>query len=145
MLSQMEAMLSNPAMGPMMRSMMSDPAVIGQMLDADPALRAMAEANPGMREMLQNPETLARMSDPETLRNNLRMMQQMRGAGIGAPGFGGFGAAPPGPATPPEEMYASQLAQMKDMGFFDEAQNIRVLQQCMGNVSAAIERLLAGP
>jgi ubiquilin len=42
-------------------------------------------------------------------------------------------------------MYASQLAQMKDMGFFDEAQNIRVLQQCMGNVSAAIERLLAGP
>ena len=49
------------------------------MLDSDPALRAMAEANPGMREMLQNPETLARMSDPETLRNNLRMMQQMRG------------------------------------------------------------------
>ena len=146
MLSQMEAMLSNPAMGPMMRSMMSDPAVIGQMLDSDPALRAMAEANPGMREMLQNPETLARMSDPETLRNNLRMMQQMRGAGIGVPGMGGFGAAPlSGPATPPEEMYASQLAQMKDMGFFDEAQNIRVLQQCMGNVSAAIERLLAGP
>ena len=57
-----------------------------------------------------------------------------------------LGAAPlSGPATPPEEMYASQLAQMKDMGFFDEAQNIRVLQQCMGNVSAAIERLLAGP
>ena len=109
------------------------------------SLGAPAEANPGMREMLQNPETLARMSDPETLRNNLRMMQQMRGAGIGAPGMGGFGAAPPGPATPPEEMYASQLAQMKDMGFFDEAQNIRVLQQCMGNVSAAIERLLAGP
>ena len=146
MLSQMEAMLANPAMGPMMRSMMSDPAVIGQMLDADPALRAMAEANPGMREMLQNPEMLRRMSDPETLRNNLRAMRQM---GMGTPGFGGgagggFGASPD-PATPPEEMYASQLAQMKDMGFYDEAQNIRVLQQCMGNVSAAIERLLAGP
>ena len=149
MLSQMEAMLANPAMGPMMRSMMSDPAVIGQMLDADPALRAMTAANPGMREMLQNPEMLRRMSDPETLRNNLRMMQQMQQMGMGAPGMaggpaGGFGAAP-GSAAPPEEMYASQLAQMKDMGFFDEAQNIRVLQQCMGNVSAAIERLLAGP
>ena len=39
-------------------------------------------------------------------------------------------------------MYASQLHQLKDMGFFDEAQNIRVLQATQGNVSAAIERLL---
>ncbi len=154
MLSQMEAMLSNPAMGPMMRSMMSDPTVIRQMLDSDPALRAMAEANPGMREMLQNPEVLRRMSDPETLRTNLRMMQQMQSMGMGLPGMGGapaggfgggFGGGAAASATPPEELYASQLAQMKDMGFFDEAQNIRVLQQCMGNVSAAIERLLAGP
>jgi ubiquilin len=154
MLSQMEAMLSNPAMGPMMRSMMSDPTVIRQMLDSDPALRAMAEANPGMREMLQNPDVLRRMSDPETLRTNLRMMQQMQSMGMGLPGLGGapaggfgggFGGGAAASATPPEELYASQLAQMKDMGFFDEAQNIRVLQQCMGNVSAAIERLLAGP
>jgi ubiquilin len=40
-------------------------------------------------------------------------------------------------------LYASQLAQLKDMGFFDEAQNIRALQATMGNVSAAIERLLS--
>ena len=35
-----------------------------------------------------------------------------------------------------------QLQQLKDMGFFDEAQNIRALQATFGNVSAAIERLL---
>ena len=45
-------------------------------------------------------------------------------------------------ARPPEEAYASQLQQLKDMGFFDEAQNIRALQATFGNVSAAIERLL---
>jgi ubiquilin len=49
---------------------------------------------------------------------------------------------PAADSRPPEEAYASQLQQLKDMGFFDEAQNIRALQATFGNVSAAIERLL---
>ena len=69
------------------------------------------------------------------------------GAGVGAgAGVGGAGGAPAGAGAastePPETVYASQLQQLKDMGFFDEAQNIRALQATMGNVSAAIERLL---
>jgi ubiquilin len=165
MMSQMERMLSDPAMRAMMQSMMSNPDVISQMFDTDPTLRAMAEAHPGFRETLRNPEVLRQMSDPDTMRTNMRMMQQMqRMGGMGglmgglmgdpsgtngvSPGAGGFGAPSVGgqnTSIPSAELYATQLQQMKDMGFFDEAQNIWVLQQCMGNVSAAIERLLTGP
>lgn len=39
--------------------------------------------------------------------------------------------------------FASQLTQMKEMGFYDEAANIAALSATGGNVSAAIERLLS--
>ena len=163
MLTQMEQMLDNPVMSQMMQQMMSNPQVFQNMIDTDPQLRQMADANPGMREMLQNPEVVRQMTNPETLRSQLQMMRTMQGMGMGGPmglgsmgmgmrGMGGgapmgsqSGGVPRQPTRPPEELYASQLQQMKDMGFFDEAQNIRVLTQCMGNVSAAIERLLAAP
>ena len=48
---------------------------------------------------------------------------------------------PPPPANP-REAYASQLEQMKGMGFYDEAANLQALTATQGNVSAAVERLL---
>ena len=173
MLSQFEQMLSNPAMQQMMTSMMSDPRMMEQMLGSDPRARAALDANPELRSRLTDPEFLRRMSDPANIRAMVQMqraMAQLQSSGLGGgmgmgmgsgpgPGMdpfaammgGGFGGGMgpgPGPAAstePPETLYASQLAQLKDMGFFDEAQNIRALQATMGNVSAAIERLLSGP
>ena len=163
MMSQMESILSNPAMANMMQSMMSNPAVMQQMIDSDPRMRAMLDAAPGMREQLTNPEFLRQMTNPDNLRAMMQMqraMTQLQGNGVmpgmGMPGAGGGGAGAANPfaalmggaanpvadARPPEEAYASQLQQLKDMGFFDEAQNIRALQATFGNVSAAIERLL---
>ncbi|KUF93870.1 DNA polymerase kappa [Phytophthora nicotianae] len=63
----------------------------------------------------------------------------------GLPGSG-FGAAstPAAPAGNPEEIYASQLTQLNDMGFSDRDRNIRALQATFGNVQAAVDRLLSG-
>lgn len=47
--------------------------------------------------------------------------------------------------VPPEELYASQLAQLQEMGFFDTQENIRALVATAGNVHAAVERLLGNP
>ena len=44
--------------------------------------------------------------------------------------------------VPPEELYATQLAQLQEMGFFDTQENIRALWATAGNVHAAVERLL---
>mmetsp|Transcript_8905 Transcript_8905/g.16054 ORF Transcript_8905/g.16054 Transcript_8905/m.16054 type:complete len:540 (-) Transcript_8905:1173-2792(-) len=56
--------------------------------------------------------------------------------------------ARPAPAAAPlsqeqlEQMYASQLQQLRDMGFIDTSMCIRALQTSGGNVNLAVERLL---
>ncbi len=45
-------------------------------------------------------------------------MQMMNGGGAG--GAGGFPNAAPADTRPPREKYASELQQLKEMGFTDE-------------------------
>jgi ubiquilin len=45
-------------------------------------------------------------------------------------------------SVPPEELYAAQLTQLREMGFIDTAENIQALVATAGNVHAAVERLL---
>jgi ubiquilin len=47
-----------------------------------------------------------------------------------------------GSVVAPEELYATQLSQLQEMGFFDTQENIRALRATAGNVHAAVERLL---
>ncbi len=42
----------------------------------------------------------------------------------------------------PEQLYASQLSQLQEMGFLDPQENVRALVAVGGNVNAAVERLL---
>jgi ubiquilin len=140
-----------------MENVMSNPQMMEAMLGSHPEARRAMEANPQLRETLTNPDFMRQMMNPE----NLRAMAQMQQAfntlqgnnafgggdlgGLGAAfGGGAFGGAPPAPAGPPEEVYATQLSQLNDMGFFDAAENIRALQATGGNVHAAVERLLSG-
>lgn len=43
---------------------------------------------------------------------------------------------------PSEQLYATQLSQLQEMGFFDTQENIRALIATSGNVHAAVQRLL---
>jgi ubiquilin len=45
-------------------------------------------------------------------------------------------------AMPPEELYATQLVKLQEMGFFDTQDNIQALAATAGNVHATVERLL---
>merc|ERR1712183_1107164 len=47
------------------------------------------------------------------------------------------------PDQPPEERFASQLDQLASMGFVDRQANIQALIATMGDVNAAVERLLS--
>jgi len=40
-----------------------------------------------------------------------------------------------------EQLYATQLSQLQEMGFFDTQENIRALVATSGDVHAAIQRL----
>ncbi|KAG5188706.1 hypothetical protein JKP88DRAFT_234129 [Tribonema minus] len=186
-------MMQNPMAQDMIRQMTSNPAVVEQMLNMNPQLRAMVDAQPGMRQQL--PQLLSGMSDPANLQAMIQMQQsmaQLQRAGImppipgmppmpgapaaatpGAPpaaaggldfsallaghGVGmppGSGAAvppawlaaaqPPPPPANPAEAYAAQLAQLRAMGFSDDAASLRALVDARGNVNAAVERLIGG-
>jgi ubiquilin len=76
---------------------------------------------------------------PETMQQAMALLQ---GSGMGD--LGGFGATPPPPVDnrPPEEIYASQLRQLNDMGFFDFERNVQALRRSGGSVQGAINQLL---
>jgi ubiquilin len=69
---------------------------------------------------------------------NPQMMAQMEA-------MMGGGAQPTATATadarPPSEKYASELAQIKEMGFNDDELILQMLVQTNGNVNLALERL----
>lgn len=49
----------------------------------------------------------------------------------------------PADARPPREKYASQLQQIKDMGFNDEEVILQMLEKTGGNVNLALENLFS--
>ncbi|XWS40283.1 hypothetical protein CRYUN_Cryun18bG0127500 [Craigia yunnanensis] len=169
--SQLTQLLQNPAISQMTQSIASNPQYMNQILNLNPQLRGMFDSNPQLRDMMQNPEVLRQMFSPETMQQMLALQQSLlsqlnrqqstqdsaqTGATTGAPGtanlellmnmFGGLGAGSPSvpnqPDVPPEELYATQLSQLQEMGFYDTQENIQALRATAGNVHAAVERLL---
>ena len=67
------------------------------------------------------------------------MLQQMMGGAGGFPGAAATQA--PADTRPPREKYAEQLQQVKEMGFHDEEQILKALEECNGNVQLAIEKI----
>ncbi|KAI3834323.1 hypothetical protein MKX03_030130 [Papaver bracteatum] len=170
--SQMNQLMQNPAVAQITQSLLSDPQYMNQILGLNPQLRSMVDSNPQIREMMQNPELLRQLFSPATTQEDLPLQQELTrllgqhsardsgltGGAAGTPNnmgldllmnmFGGLGASglnvPSTANVPPEELYATQLSQLQEMGFFDTQENIRALRATSGNVNAAVERLLGG-
>jgi ubiquilin len=58
-----------------MQQMMQDPAAVDMMINSNPQLRAMLDAQPGMREQL--PTMMQSMSDPATMNAVMQMQQNI--------------------------------------------------------------------
>nr|CAB3502123.1 unnamed protein product [Digitaria exilis] len=167
--SLLSQVLQNPTMMQMMQNIMSNPQSMNQLLNMNPNVRNMMESNTQVRDMLQNPEFLRQLTSPETLQQLISFQQSLMSqlgqqqagqertqSGTGAGNvnlntlmnmFSGLGAGgglgvPNAPNVPPEELYATQLSQLQEMGFFDTQENLRALIATAGNVHAAVERLL---
>lgn len=159
----MQQMLQNPAISQMMQGLLSNPQYINQLMDLQPHLQTMLNSNPQFREMLQSPEFLRQISSPENLMQMLQLQRAIlphlnNQEGQNNGGFatlnnldlntllGALGGAPAMTpevtSVPPEQLYASQLSHLQDMGFVDVQANIQALRATGGNVHAAVERLL---
>ncbi|KAM7516027.1 hypothetical protein LguiA_005610 [Lonicera macranthoides] len=172
--SSLNQFMQNPAVSQMMQSLLSNPQYMNQILGLNPQMQNMLDANPQLREMMQNPQFVRQLTSPETIQQMMSLRQALQPLlgrqqsgevpvqNVGGPGalnnmgletlmnmFGGLGIgglnAPNQSNVPPEELYATQLAQLQEMGFFDAQENIRALTATAGNVHAAVERLLGNP
>ncbi|KAF5798513.1 putative Ubiquitin-like domain, Heat shock chaperonin-binding, UBA-like superfamily, ubiquilin [Helianthus annuus] len=170
-LGSMSQLMQNPAITQMMQSLLSNPQYMNQILGLNPQMRSMLESNPQLRDMMQNPDFIRQLTSPETMQQMMALQQSLfsglgrqqptgdagqTGGATGAPSnlnldmlmnmFGGLGAGsfgtPNNSNVPPEELYATQLAQLQEMGFFDARENLQALTATRGNVHAAVERLL---
>jgi len=81
------AMMQQPGMMEAVAGMMSNPAMMSMMENSNPALKSMLDSNPGMREMMANPDFIRQAMNPATM----QAMQGMMGGQGGMPGMGGTG------------------------------------------------------
>lgn len=124
MANMMQQMTSNPAMMQMMQQMMSNPAMMQNMLGggglgAQNPTAGVPPATTGFPPM---------------------------GGGLPMPAATGMptpAAANPAFAQMQRVRYASQLSQLANMGFTDEARCLEALQQHGGRIDAAIDTLLS--
>ncbi|KAH3761894.1 ubiquitin family protein [Pelomyxa schiedti] len=122
------SMLQSPIMQQVMQQVTANPELLNRMIEANPFARSLLDAHPEMRTMLQDP-------------NYLRSMTELL-SGAHPSSTPATPSQPATPQQPPAELYRSQLQQLKDMGFFDEQENIQALIASNGNVNRAVERLL---
>ncbi|KIJ53998.1 hypothetical protein M422DRAFT_42281 [Sphaerobolus stellatus SS14] len=101
-----QGMLDSPQFLQQMSSIMSNPAIVDQIIAMNPQLQGMG---PQVREMFQSEQFRQIMSNPEALRGMLQMSAMMRQAGMGPGGaqgaqgpglFGGPGAGADTSANP---------------------------------------------
>ncbi|RPD69361.1 hypothetical protein L226DRAFT_539873 [Lentinus tigrinus ALCF2SS1-7] len=86
--NMMQSMLNSPQFLQQMSSVMSNPAVLDQVINSNPQLAAMG---PQVREVFRSERFRQMMSNPETLRMMLQMSSLMRESGLGPGGPGGMG------------------------------------------------------
>lgn len=133
-MSAMNPMLGQALQNPQVRTMLSNPAMMQQMM-------AMQGGMGGMGGM----GGLGQMGMPGAAPPGGLDFSSIVGAGRPLGGFPGAfpPAAPAAPAVDPAVQYAAQLQQLQDMGFPDATANLRALVQTRGNVNAAVERLFS--
>ncbi|KAG2010441.1 ubiquitin-60S ribosomal protein L40 fusion protein, variant 3 [Coprinopsis cinerea AmutBmut pab1-1] len=87
--NMMQTMFNSPQFMQQMASMLSNPAIMDQVIAMNPQLAGMA---PQIRQMFSSPMFREMISNPDTLRNMMNMAQMMQGSGMG--GMGGMGMNP---------------------------------------------------
>ncbi|ORZ00583.1 hypothetical protein BCR43DRAFT_485452 [Syncephalastrum racemosum] len=156
-LSSMGPEIRTMMQSPEFRQMLTNPDMIRQMATMASAMQGMVppqqqqqqtnntNATPQQQQQQQQPpfNPFAAFGNAPAVDPQLQQrMASLFGAGL--PGAGGAAAAQPVDNRPPEERYQVQLQQLNEMGFWDAAKNIRILQACGGDVNAAIEMLFNG-
>jgi len=92
--NMMQSLMESPQFLQQMASMMSNPALVEQLIASDPNLAGMG---PQLRMMFANPQFQQMISNPDSLRQMFQTAAQMRAAGFDPANVGMGGLYPPPP------------------------------------------------
>lgn len=132
----------------------SNPALLQSMMQNNPNFQALP---PEMRNLMANPDFVRTMLNPEVMSSMMSAMGQNNPQGMNpsmqtgspsqfqVPWNVAGGTIPPSSQEPPSVRFATQIEQLKQMGFYDEGLNIQALTLTNGNVNAAVDWLLSRP
>lgn len=174
----MQALLQDPFFQEQLRMMANNPEMLRSAMASNPILQSNPMLRAQMEQVLQSPEAVRMMFDPQNLQMMLQLQQTMNGGGFPPapaaatssssssvpsgppPAFNPFSmfSAPFSPAAAPSTAstaspsaapvdprvrFASQLQQMREMGFPNDEANLQALIATGGNVHAAVDRILS--
>lgn len=111
------------------------------MLKASPEYQALIKDNPMMEQMMSDPNYLKQLFSPE----NIKLMRQLEQSGFGRMGgFGGnmFETTEELTTDQLRQRYATQIAQIEEMGFVVDDNVLQTLHRFHGNVDRTIDFLI---
>ncbi|KAL0231928.1 hypothetical protein PCE1_002925 [Barthelona sp. PCE] len=145
-----------------MRMLSENPQMLETVMNMNPQLRQMVDSDPMLGMMLRNPSMMEGVmsmmgggappaassntsSEPTTQppRVNPFAMFQQANRPAQPPREPAVQPAvqPAEPVQPPRERFSGQLTQLRDMGYFDDEENLRLLQLYHGNMARVIGHL----
>ncbi|KAJ1610173.1 DSK2 like protein [Cryptosporidium canis] len=164
----LSSLMNSPIFQQSINELASNPQLVRNILYSNPMFAQLSANNPMLDQMLNNPEMMRMMLNPQTIQsvlssnniintnpsqlsssNGLPSTSQLSGllnnpniasmlSGMMNEANRGVNNAP----TPPQQMYAAQLNQLRDMGFIDADASLSALQETGGDINAAINKLL---
>lgn len=137
-------LMQNPMVQQMMQQMASNPDLMRQAIEQNPMAQEMMRNNPQARAMLENPQLMQQLLQPDNMQRMMQMQQIMGGLG-GAGGMGNLGAGAgrnPGTAQNSGGMPPGLLSVMQSPMFQQIQQQMRnnpeMMQQQMNMVQGMI-------
>ena len=165
-INQLIEAMKIPEIAGQLDSLFDDPNIINAMME-NPQFKALAEINPGIKDLMTNKEFMKNMLSPENLEFMKKIQEGnlnpsnpppnfMNNFGNNNFGFNMFNPMMMGrPNFFPQgnqnqiltseqlkDKYKNEIKTIKDMGFDNEEKIINALQKTNGNINASIERLI---
>lgn len=146
---------------PQTQQLMSNPEALQAIMQIQQGMERLRQAAPDMYQTMGLPFLPPHLVPPPTAAGSPAAPPSPSAAGAPSPAAAPAGQPNPdqfaqfmtqmmgqmragNPEQAPEERFASQLEQLASMGFVDRQQNVQALIATMGDVNAAVERLLGG-
>ncbi|KAK9172973.1 Ubiquitin family protein [Cryptosporidium meleagridis] len=166
----LNSLMNSPIFQQSINELANNPQLVRNILHSNPMFAQLSANNPMLDQMLNNPEMMRMMLNPQMIQSVLNSNNMNNSANSnpfsslnGGPNINQINGLLNDPSiasmlsgvangvnrstnsnapNPAPQLYATQLSQLRDMGFIDTDASLSALQESGGDINAAINKLL---